>query len=88
MKKILKLLSIGFIFLSLSSPVAYASEDIGGYTIEGIPNKNQLDPDVGYFYLHESENAEDTVQIKLVNSSAEDKTLKVKITDANTNING
>ncbi|PQC21320.1 cell surface protein [Enterococcus faecium] len=88
MNKIFKLLSISFIFLSLSSPVAYANEATGGYTVEGIPNKNQLDPDVGYFYLHESENAEDTVQVKLVNSSAEDKTLEVKITDANTNING
>ncbi|EGP4754762.1 DUF916 and DUF3324 domain-containing protein [Enterococcus faecium] len=88
MNKIFKLLCISFLSLSLSSPTAYASEVTGGYTIEGIPNENQLDPNLGYFYLHESANTEDAVQVKLINSSAEDKTLKVKITDANTNING
>lgn len=90
MKKIVKLLGISSLFFCLISSTAYANEDqeIGGYTIEGVPNKNQLDPDVGYFYLHEEVGAEDSVKVKLSNSSAEDKTLNIKVTNGNTNVNG
>ena len=77
--------------MNLCSINVYAnSEDkeLGGYTVEGIANSNQLDPSVGYFYLHEDIGSEDSVKVRLTNSSSEDKTLNVKITNANTNVNG
>ena len=64
------------------------NEEIGGFSIEGIPNKNQLDKNSGYFYLKEDPNSSDLIKVKLNNSSKQDKTLSVKIVDANTNING
>ncbi|MGH1756469.1 DUF916 and DUF3324 domain-containing protein [Enterococcus hirae] len=94
MKKILVVfgLFIPFILINLSSTVLAENvsndEQAGGYTIEGIPNSNQIDPDSGYFYLHESPGSKDNIKIKLTNSSEQDKTLMVKVTDANTNING
>ncbi|WP_445266886.1 DUF916 and DUF3324 domain-containing protein [Staphylococcus aureus] len=90
MKKIIKFLGISSLLIGLISPTVHASEDTetGGYSIEGVANKNQLDPDVRYFYLHEEVGAEDSVKVKLHNSSTEDKTLNIKIANANTNING
>jgi hypothetical protein len=78
--------------LSVSQPVegetSTREETSGGYTIEGIPNEHQLDPTVGYYYLKEGPGSEDSVKIKLVNSSSKEKTLEVRVTDANTNLNG
>lgn len=64
------------------------SELAGGYTIEGIPNKNQIDKNVSYFYLDEKPGATDTIKVKLINDSSERKILNIKVTNANTNING
>lgn len=90
MKKLVKFLGICGLLTGVFSSTVYASEETepGGYTIEGISNKNQLDPNVGYFYLHENVDAEDSVKVKLINSSDSDKKLNVKITNANTNANG
>lgn len=70
-----------------------AAEDVssqlaGGYTIEGIPSDHQLDKNVSYFYLKETPGESDQVKVKLTNDSSKEKILKVKVTNANTNING
>lgn len=65
-----------------------SSQLAGGYTIEGVPNDNQLDKNVSYFYLKEEPGEKDIVKVKLTNDSNEEKTLEVKITNANTNSNG
>lgn len=90
LKKIVRLIGLSSLLVGLISSAVYASEEAqtGGYTIEGVPSNNQLDPDVGYFYLHEEVGEEDSVKVKLINSSSEEKTLNVKVTNANTNVNG
>lgn len=92
MKKYLKIVSLIITLLfCISNSSVFAEEnnnEMGGYTIEGIPNQNQIDPSVGYFYLHENPGSKDELKVKLTNSSSKDKTLEVKVTDANTNING
>lgn len=84
MKKIAKFFGVGTLLMGLISPVVHVNEEtqLEGYTIEGVASVNQLDPDVGYFYLHEEIGEEDSVRVKLINSSSEDKTLNVKITNA------
>lgn len=65
-----------------------SSQLAGGYTIEGIPSERQLDKNASYFYLKELPGETDQVKIKLTNDSEKEKTLEVKITNANTNSNG
>ncbi len=77
----------------LSSSYKVAAEDsssqlAGGYTIEGVPNDHQIDKNVSYFYLKENPGEKDQVKVKLTNDSSEEKTLEVKVTNANTNNNG
>lgn len=83
---------IGYIIIFLAaflSPTIVNAEKLAaGFTIEGIPNDNQVDKNVGYFYLNEAAEAVDDVKIKLKNNSDEDKILLVKVVDANTNVNG
>lgn len=83
---------MGYLILFLtalfSTTAAHGEKLAAGFTIEGIPNNNQVDTNVGYFYLKETPDATDELKIKLKNSSDEDKTLVIKIVDANTNVNG
>ena len=60
----------------------------GGFSVEGVPNSNQIDKNSGYFFLKEKPGQQDTIKIKLINSSNQNKTLCIKIVDANTNSNG
>ena len=60
----------------------------GGYTIEGVANENQIDPNVSYFYLREEPGAVDQLKVKLINQSDTEKKLQVKVTNGNTNENG
>ena len=60
----------------------------GGYTIEGVANEHQIDPNVSYFYLREEPGAVDQLKVKLINQSDAEKTLHVKVTNGNTNANG
>lgn len=64
------------------------NETVGGFSVEGIPNANQLDKNSSYFYLKEEPNTTDKLTIKLNNSSNKDKVLDIKVVDANTNSNG
>lgn len=66
----------------------YADELEGSFRIEGIPNQNQIDKNVGYFFLKEEPSAKDKLGIKLINDSNKDKTLFVKVVNATTNKNG
>ncbi|MDG4589182.1 DUF916 and DUF3324 domain-containing protein [Enterococcus faecium] len=78
------------ICLGMSIPI-YAeesSEMMGGYTIEGIPNSHQVDPNAGYFDLSEQPGETDQLKIKLINQSEREKKLSIKVTDGNTNSNG
>lgn len=88
MKRGWKLLGLGLFLMALFGPTVRAEESIGGYTIEGVPHSKQLDKNVGYFYLRENPGEKDSLKLKLINNSSEDKTLQVKVTDANTNSNG
>ncbi|EGP5661820.1 DUF916 and DUF3324 domain-containing protein [Enterococcus faecium] len=64
------------------------SEVMGGYTIEGVPNEHQIDKNVSYFYLNEQPGEKDRIKVKLINDSNSEKILNVKVTNANTNLNG
>lgn len=67
----------------------YASEsDFSTFSVEGIPNEHQLDPNAGYFYLREDPGSQDKIKLEVKNTSSEQKTFEVKVTDANTNSNG
>ncbi|MDQ8322411.1 DUF916 and DUF3324 domain-containing protein [Enterococcus faecium] len=79
-------------FFSLSTNIVYAEQNssnlMGGYSIEGIPNEHQIDKNVSYFYLDEQPEEKDQIKVKLINDSSSEKTLEVKVTNANTNLNG
>lgn len=81
----LSMLAGGF---QVSAEESDSSQLAGGYTIEGVPSDHQLDKEVSYFYLKEQPGEKDQVKVKLINDSAKEKTLEVKITNANTNANG
>ncbi|EMF0458736.1 cell surface protein [Enterococcus hirae] len=90
MKKILVIVCFMIISI-LPITQGFAEENqnnFGGFSIEGIPNQNQIDKNSGYFYLKEIPGSKDTIKIKLINSSNDDKTLNIKVVDANTNSNG
>jgi len=78
--------------LVICTLVVQAEDDttkpMGGYTIEGVPNEHQIDKNVSYFFLEEQPGEKDQIKIKLLNDSTEEKTLNVKVTNANTNSNG
>ncbi|EMF0262082.1 DUF916 and DUF3324 domain-containing protein [Enterococcus hirae] len=65
-----------------------SSNEFGGFSIEGIPNKNQLDKNASYFYLHEEPKTKDKLTFKLNNSASKEKKLEIKVVDGNTNSNG
>lgn len=65
-----------------------SSSEFGGFSIEGLPNKNQLDKNASYFYLHEEPGTKDNLTIKLNNSASKEKKLEIKVVDGNTNSNG
>lgn len=73
--------------LLVAGPV-FANEDAGSYSVQAIPNKNQIDPRIGYFYLLEKPGSKDQIEISLSNGSDKPKNLYLKVTDANTNRNG
>ncbi|MBE9855619.1 DUF916 domain-containing protein [Enterococcus faecalis] len=81
-------LLIGNYTVAAEETASTSNELAGGYTIEGIPNEHQLDKNVSYFYLKENPGEKDQVKVKLTNDSSEEKTLEVKVINANTNLNG
>ncbi|MGL9870196.1 hypothetical protein IGJ11_002659 [Enterococcus sp. DIV0691] len=90
LSRCLLLLTIVFSFTQSNIVLAEdkVNETVGGFSIEGIPNSNQLDKNSSYFYLKEEPNTTDKLTIKLNNSSNKDKVLDIKVVDANTNSNG
>lgn len=84
--------TILFLSLLIGNSLVYAEDRensyMGGYTIEGVPNVHQIDKNASYFFLGEEPGVRDQIKIKLINNSTDKKTLKVKVTNANTNING
>ncbi|HGF7960121.1 TPA: DUF916 and DUF3324 domain-containing protein [Enterococcus faecium] len=82
---VLSMLTGGF---QVSAEESDSSQLAGGYTIEGVPSDHQLDKEVSYFYLKEQPGEKNQVKVKLTNDSSKEKTLEVKITNANTNANG
>ncbi|EOA2483515.1 DUF916 and DUF3324 domain-containing protein [Enterococcus hirae] len=93
-RNITKILMITlFVISNLVSFNTVSAEDnknktFGGFSIEGIKKENQIDKNSGYFYLKENPDSKDKINIKLMNSSNQDKTLDIKIVNANTNSNG
>lgn len=90
MKKLLLIFISVVTILAIGNKKVWAEENktFGGYTVKGLPNENQIDPSVGYYYLHEEPGNNDTIKIKLINTGNERKTLKIRLTDADTNENG
>lgn len=86
--KILIALIIGWNFLYPLSIHAESNDDIASFTVEGIPNKHQIDSNLGYFFLKENPGEKDKIGIKLINESDKIQYLNVQVTDANTNSNG
>lgn len=66
----------------------HSDQLLSGYTIEGVPNKHQIDKNVSYFYLEEQPGTKDEVKVKIINHSNTGKTFQLEITNANTNLNG
>ena len=75
-------------FMFIGTLDVQAEEIMGGYTIERIPNVHQIDINLGYFYLCEQPGTQDQLGVKLINSSNQEKRLTIKVTNANTNVNG
>lgn len=75
-------------FMFIGTLDVQAEEIMGGYTIERIPNIHQIDTNLGYFYLCEQPGTQDQLGVKLINSSNQEKLLTIKVTNANTNVNG
>ncbi|EHK9949837.1 DUF916 and DUF3324 domain-containing protein [Enterococcus faecium] len=91
MKRWLSCAIVAFFSLFTSTHLIYAdssNELMGGYTIEGVPNEHQIDKNVSYFYLNEQPGEKDQIKVKLINDSNSEKILNVKVTNANTNLNG
>ncbi|EMF0251880.1 DUF916 domain-containing protein, partial [Enterococcus hirae] len=84
-RNITKILMITlFVISNLASFNTVSAEDnknktFGGFSIEGIKKENQIDKNSGYFYLKENPDSKDKINIKLMNSSNQDKTLDIKI---------
>lgn len=58
----------------------YAEESmLNTFNIEGVQNENQIDPDAGYFYLHEEPGATDEIKVKVNNTSNEEKSLQLPL---------
>lgn len=90
MKNKLLVLSLFLVFsmFLINSSILVSAEDMGGFSIEGVPNDHQLDKSAGYFYLSENPNSNNKIKLKLINSSNSEKVLEVKVVNANTNSNG
>lgn len=88
-RKKIFIISFCSLFLLLSFPKSAIGKELSaGFTVEGLPNDNQIDKNLGYFYLKEEPGTTDKIDILLSNTSSVDKTLKIKVVDANTNMNG
>lgn len=74
--------------MSVPSYADESTDTMGGYSVEGIPNTHQVDLNAGYFDLSEQPGEKDQLKVKLVNNSDKDKSLKVTVTNGNTNSNG
>ncbi|WP_260441711.1 DUF916 domain-containing protein [Enterococcus hirae] len=83
-----KVQSIILFLMFIGTLDVQAEEIMGGYTIERIPNVHQIDINLGYFYLCEQPGTQDQLGVKLINSSNQEKRLTIKVTNANTNVNG
>ncbi|MFT0189756.1 DUF916 and DUF3324 domain-containing protein [Candidatus Enterococcus avicola] len=85
---IVLLLNLNFIMNDTAYAEETSEKSAGGYTIEGIPNSHQIDPDSGYFDLAESPGEKDQLKIKIVNESNHEKKMSITVTNGNTNSNG
>ncbi|MBS6193765.1 DUF916 and DUF3324 domain-containing protein [Enterococcus hirae] len=88
LKKIITFCLLCMGILGLVEHTQASESDFNTFSVEGIPNENQLDPDAGYFYLREKPGAQDKIKLEIRNTSSEKKIFIVKVTDANTNTNG
>ncbi|WP_430607546.1 DUF916 and DUF3324 domain-containing protein [Enterococcus sp. AZ170] len=82
------ILYIGLIIGILPTTGQAAQEDGSGFTYKVIQPENQHNKDVGYFDLRMTPSQEQTVTIKMNNSSAEEITVDVALNSAKTNTNG
>jgi len=82
------ILYIGLIIGILPTTGQAAQEDGSGFTYKVILPENQHNKDVGYFDLRMTPSQEQTVTIKMNNSSDKEITVDVALNSAKTNTNG
>lgn len=82
------ILYIGISCNSFSISGMAAEQDEGGFTYKVIIPENQHNKDVGYFDLRVTPGQEQTVAIKMNNSSDKEITVEVSLNSAKTNTNG
>lgn len=92
-----RVIGLLYIFLLSLIPLQVSAEestsaseptDAGGFAYEVIQPENQRDKSVGYFDLRMAPGQQQTVQIKLVNTSDIDTIVSIKLNSAKTNSNG
>ncbi|GGC91480.1 DUF916 and DUF3324 domain-containing protein [Enterococcus wangshanyuanii] len=91
-KSVLTWLTV-ILYISISSSVfsltgIAAEKEEGGFTYKVIVPENQHNKDVGYFDLRVAPGQEQTVSIKMNNSSDKEITVDVALNSAKTNTNG
>ncbi|OTN88862.1 hypothetical protein A5819_001354 [Enterococcus sp. 7E2_DIV0204] len=82
------ILYIGVNSTFLSTTGLAAKEDGSGFTYKVIQPENQHNKEVGYFDLRMTPSQEQTVTIKMNNSSSAEITVEVALNSAKTNTNG
>ncbi|WP_086314885.1 hypothetical protein A5821_002471 [Enterococcus sp. 7F3_DIV0205] len=82
------ILYIGMNSIFLSTTGLAAEDDGSGFTYKVIQPENQHNKEVGYFDLRMTPGQEQTVTIKMNNSSSEEITVEVALNSAKTNTNG
>lgn len=97
MKRLLPILSL--IALILFPLTSYAEEEKesqaitenekrAGFTVQAVLPENQVNDRIGYYHLLMEPEQQQTIQVRIVNTSAEKQTYKVEVINAATNRNG
>lgn len=97
MKRLLPILSL--IVLILFPMVTFAedtkeskgitdNEKRAGFTVQAVLPENQINDRIGFYHLLMQPDQQQTIQVKIINTSAEKQTYKVEVINAATNKNG
>lgn len=70
------------------SQVITENEQRAGFTVQAVLPENQINNRISYYHLLVAPNHKQTVEVRIMNSSAEKSTYKVEVINAATNRNG